>query len=150
VVLALTSNPGADDFQQQRLADGRPLFAQVIEKVSSWIPVEQRMFVVGATQPEGLKSVRGLAPDTFFLVPGVGAQGGTVQDVLTASGWVSRPGVGVLINASRSIQYASSGTDFADAARLEAEKMQQEMALWMRSNRAWTDAEASDNDQDPA
>jgi hypothetical protein len=55
-----------------------------------------------------------------------------------------------LINASRSIQYASSGTDFADAARLEAEKMQQEMALWMRSNRAWTDAEASDNDQDPA
>ena len=150
VVLALTSNPGADDFQQQRLADGRPLFAQVIEKVSSWIPVEQRMFVVGATQPEGLKSVRGLAPDTFFLVPGVGAQGGTVQDVLTASGWASRPGVGVLINASRSIQYASSGTDFADAARLEAEKMQQEMALWMRSNRAWTDAEASDNDQDPA
>jgi hypothetical protein len=58
--------------------------------------------------------------------------------------------VGVLINASRSIQYASSGSDFAEAARLEAEKMQQEMALWMRTNRAWTDAEASDNDQDPA
>lgn len=146
VVLALTSNPGADDFQQQRLADGRPLYAQVIEKVSAWIPTEQRMFVVGATQSEGLKSVRGMAPDSYFLVPGVGAQGGSVQDVLAAAGWASRPGVGVLINASRSIQYASSGTDFAEAARLEAQSMQAEMALWMQTQRAWTDAEASDND----
>jgi orotidine-5'-phosphate decarboxylase len=143
VVLALTSNGGADDFQQQRMADGRPLYAHVLERVSQWIPTEQRMFVVGATRPEGLAHVRTLAEDTYFLVPGVGAQGGSVAEVLGAAGWKNRPGVGVLINASRSIQYASNGLDFAAAAAREASALQTQMALWMQTARAWTDAEAS-------
>jgi orotidine-5'-phosphate decarboxylase len=143
VVLALTSNGGADDFQQQRMADGRPLYAHVLERVSQWIPTEQRMFVVGATRPEGLAHVRTLAEDTYFLVPGVGAQGGSVPEVLGAAGWKNRPGVGVLINASRSIQYASNGSDFAAAAGCEAAALQAQMAHWMQTERAWTDAEAS-------
>lgn len=144
VVLALTSNAGADDFQQKILADGRPLYAHVLEQVSQWIPGDQRMFVVGATRPEGLKQVRSWVDDTFFLVPGVGAQGGTVSEVLGAAGWKNRPGVGVLINASRSIQYASSGADFQEAAEREARTLHESMAHWMRTERAWTDAEADD------
>lgn len=143
VVLALTSNGGAEDFQQLRTADGRPFYAHVLERVSQWIPTEQRMFVVGATRPEGLAHVRTLAEDSYFLVPGVGAQGGSVPEVLGAAGWKNRPGVGVLINASRSIQYASSGPDFAEAAGREAAALQAQMAHWMQSERAWTDAEAS-------
>jgi orotidine-5'-phosphate decarboxylase len=150
VVLALTSNGGADDFQQQRMADGRPLYAHVLERVSQWIPTEQRMFVVGATRPEGLAHVRTLAEDTYFLVPGVGAQGGSVPEVLGAAGWKNRPGVGVLINASRSIQYASNGPDFAAAAAREASALQTQMAHWMQTERAWTDAEASADPLDVA
>ena len=124
VLLALTSNPGSADFQLQKLESGRYLFEEVLLKSQEWATMEQLMFVVGATRTQHLQRVRALAPDHFLLVPGVGAQGGSLEEV-------SRLGMnttcGLLVNASRSILYASSGAAFAEAARSEAGKMQREM-----------------------
>lgn len=121
VVLALTSNPGASDFEWHGTP---PLYERVLDRVSAWGTPDQVMFVVGATRPEELARIRSLVPDYFFLVPGVGAQGGTVAEVSAAG---ANDHVGLLINASRSILYASSGPDFAAAAADEARAMQQEM-----------------------
>jgi orotidine-5'-phosphate decarboxylase len=125
IVLALTSNEGSADFQYHGL-ESSFLFEQVIQKVQSWSSPEQLMFVVGATRGEAFKTIRKLAPQYFLLVPGVGAQGGSLADVY-------RFGItsdcGLLVNASRSIIYASSGTDFAERARDEAMRLQQEMAI---------------------
>ena len=122
VLLALTSNPGAQDFE---LYGDPPLYERVIRLASGWAGPDQLMFVVGATRPEQLARARTIAPEHFFLVPGVGAQGGSLSEV-TAAGWA--PGCGLLVNASRSIVYASSGSDYAAAAREEAEAMRSEMA----------------------
>ena len=132
ILLALTSNPGSADFQRQRIKDGtsdqRALFDLVIRTAQTWATPDQLMFVVGATQTSELEQIRQLAPDNFLLVPGVGAQGGSLADVsrlgLTRSG-------GLLVNASRSILYASDGTDFAEQARKEAQQLQQEMAQYL-------------------
>lgn len=128
ILLALTSNPGSQDFQVQ-LTDGQPLFERVLEIAQTWAGHEQLMFVVGATQAEQLGRIRQLAPKNFLLVPGVGAQGGSLAEV-------SRYGLndkcGLLVNASRSILYASSGHDFALRAADEARKLQQEMAGFLR------------------
>lgn len=123
IVLALTSNPGADDFELL-MHDGMPLYQQVLRKVSQWGSADNTMFVVGATRPSMFTEVRAIVPDHFLLVPGVGAQGGSLSEVCK---YGMNPDVGLLINASRSILYASNGSDFAEAARKEAQRMQQEM-----------------------
>ncbi|GAB4029449.1 orotidine-5'-phosphate decarboxylase [Spirosoma gilvum] len=130
ILLALTSNPGSADFQRQTI-DDQELFEAVIETAHTWAGPDKLMFVVGATQAKELGRIRALAPKNFLLVPGVGAQGGSLADVskygLTGDG-------GLLVNASRSILYASSGTDFAEQARAEAQRLQQEMAGYLVNN----------------
>lgn len=126
IVLALTSNPGGLDFQMN-VSENTRLFEDVLSKVSSWGTKENTMFVVGATRAEMLEDVRKIVPDHFLLVPGVGAQGGSLEEVVK---YGKTKDIGLLINASRSILYASSGSDFAEAARAEAKKMQEEMAQY--------------------
>lgn len=129
ILLALTSNPGSADFQRQPVDnETQELFETVIEKAGTWATHEQLMFVVGATQAEQLTRIRELAPQHFLLVPGVGAQGGSLADV-SKNGLI--PDGGLLVNASRSILYASSGPDFAEAAAREAKAIQQEMAEYL-------------------
>lgn len=131
VVLALTSNKGAEDFQFFT-SGGTRLFEQVLTQSRQWGSNENMMYVVGATKAEMLTDVRKIVPGHFLLVPGVGAQGGSLQEVakygLTAD-------CGLLVNSSRNIIYASKGTDFAEKARAEALKMQQEMAELLKSSR---------------
>lgn len=124
IVLALTSNPGSADFEQQDVA-GKKLYERVISTFSSMASDEQLMFVVGATKPQELGEIRKLVPGYFFLVPGVGAQGGSLEEVVK---YGMNSDCGLLINASRSIIYAGSGADFADQAAAEAKAMADEMA----------------------
>jgi orotidine-5'-phosphate decarboxylase len=126
IVLGLTSNKGANDFQLQQMGD-EMLYQTVLRKVSTWGNDENIMFVVGATQASAFLELRKIVPNHFLLVPGIGAQGGSLEDVLQHG--MTHDG-GLLINASRSILYASNGLDFADAARAEAFKMQQIMAKY--------------------
>ena len=126
ILLALTSNAGSADFQQHVLsATGQPLWETVLQRAQTWGTPENLMFVVGATHPEAFIRVRTLAPDHFLLVPGVGAQGGDLAAICRYG--LTRDG-GLLVNASRSILYASNGADFAEKARAEALRMQGEMA----------------------
>ncbi len=124
ILLALTSNPGSADFQRQP-TNNQELFETVIQTAQTWAGPDRLMFVVGATQAAEIGRIRELAPDNFLLVPGVGAQGGSLKDVSRCG---LTPGGGLLVNASRSILYASSGTDFAQQAQAEAKALQQEMA----------------------
>ena len=124
VILALNSNASAADFEILPLANGRKLYEQVLETASEWGSRNNTMFVVGATQAMMLGGIRKIVPDHFLLVPGVGAQGGSLQDV-AAYGMNSH--CGLLVNSSRGIIYASQGEDFASAAALKAQAMQQEM-----------------------
>ena len=124
IVLGLTSNPGADDFQRMNTSSG-PLYVEVMKKVASWGTPDNLMFVVGATQSEHLKTLRTLFPFHFFLIPGIGAQGGSLKTVWSQG--VS-PDIGLLVNASRSICYQSAGIDFAKAAATEAKRMADEMS----------------------
>lgn len=126
IVLALTSNPGAEDFELLEVG-GESLYVHVVRKALSWGTPDNLMFVVGATRPEQLRHVRSIAPDHFFLVPGIGAQGGSLEEVIHAG---CNSDVGILVNASRSILYASDGPDFAKAAAAEAHRLQQEMAVF--------------------
>lgn len=123
IVLALTSNEGAFDFQTLSI-NGKELYKQVLETSKSWKNSENLMYVVGATKAEYFTEVRKIVPDSFLLVPGVGAQGGSLSEVCK---YGMNANIGLLINSSRGIIYASSGTDFAEKAREEAFKMQQEM-----------------------
>jgi orotidine-5'-phosphate decarboxylase len=129
ILLALTSNEGSADFQRVTVDEsGTPLFERVLQTSQAWGTPDQLMYVVGATRAEALTRVRELAPEHFLLVPGVGAQGGSLEEV-------SRSGMndhcGLLVNASRSILYASPGEDFAEAAGTEARRMQAEMAGYL-------------------
>ncbi len=124
ILLALTSNEGSKDFQTKHLTNGQ-LFEEVIHTAASWASDEQLMFVVGATKAEAFAHIRRLVPDHFLLVPGVGAQGGSLQAVCEQG---LNKQCGLLINAARSIIYAGSGRDFAMRAREEALILQQEMA----------------------
>lgn len=128
IVLALTSNEGAYDFQYFKNDERKPLFQEVLEKVASWGSEDNLMFVVGATKTEQLKEIRNIIPNHFLLVPGVGAQGGSLEEVCTLG---LNKDYGLLINASRQIIYASSGEDFAERAREEARKLQEEMASFL-------------------
>ena len=123
IMLALTSNEGAFDFQTL-LANGKELYKQVLETSKSWKNSENLMYVVGATKAEYFTEVRKIVPDSFLLVPGVGAQGGSLSEVCK---YGMNDNIGLLINSSRGIIYASNGTNFAVKARAEAMKMQQEM-----------------------
>lgn len=114
ILLALTSNIGASDFQLDPHTDTREkLYERVLKVASGWGSEQNLMFVVGATRPEYLKKIRALAPHHFLLVPGVGAQGGSLEDVAK---YGLNKDVGLLVNSSRGIIYASSGKDFAEAA----------------------------------
>jgi len=125
IVLALTSNAGSSDFQQLMLSEtNTPLYAEVLRKCMSWGSTENLMFVVGATQASYIQHIRSICPDHFLLVPGVGAQGGSLEDV---SRFGLNSDAGLLVNASRSILYASSDEQFAQSAKAEAKRMQQEM-----------------------
>ena len=124
IVLALTSNAGALDFQFTTDSKGEELYKKVLKKTAQWGTPENMMFVVGATRAEGIGEVRKIVPDHFFLVPGVGAQGGSLEDVANY-GWNSD--CGLLVNSSRGIIYASEGTDFAERAGEEARKIQLQM-----------------------
>jgi len=127
IVLALTSNEGSKDFQTQKIGE-EYLFEKVLRDVASWGTDENTMFVVGATKAESLAQIRQIIPNHFLLVPGVGAQGGSLQEVVK---YGMNNEVGLLVNASRSILYASSGADYASAAAAEAKKMQQEMKVYL-------------------
>lgn len=127
ILLALTSNQGSADFQRNWLEDARqPLWEYVMRKAKNWGSAENLMFVVGATHPDDFVRVREIAPEHFLLVPGVGAQGGSLEAVCKTG--LNQDG-GLLVNASRSIIYAGSGTDFGEKAAEEAQKMQKQMAL---------------------
>jgi orotidine-5'-phosphate decarboxylase len=123
IMLALTSNEGAFDFQTLE-TNGKELYKQVLETSKTWKNSENLMYVVGATKAEYFTEIRKIVPDSFLLVPGVGAQGGSLQEVCK---YGMNDNVGLLINSSRAIIYASNGEDFAQKAREEALKLQQEM-----------------------
>ena len=123
IMLALTSNEGAFDFQTLTV-DGTELYKQVLETSKTWKNSENLMYVVGATKAEYFTEIRKIVPDSFLLVPGVGAQGGSLLEVCK---YGMNANVGLLINSSRGIIYASNGVDFAEKAREEALKMQGEM-----------------------
>lgn len=125
IVLALTSNKGAFDFQFMEQQDGERLFEKVLKTSKTWGSDENMMYVVGATKAEMLADIRKIIPNHFLLVPGVGAQGGSLQEVAK---YGLNDECGLLVNSSRQIIYASSETDFAEKAREEALKVQSEMA----------------------
>lgn len=124
IVLALTSNEGSADFQNFSNESGLQLYERVIRKVNTWGSPDNLMYVVGATRGEAFLTVRRHAPEHFLLVPGVGAQGGSLEDVCR---YGMNSDCGLLVNATRSVIYASQGTDFADKAREEALRLQQAM-----------------------
>ncbi|QNL49534.1 orotidine-5'-phosphate decarboxylase [Olivibacter sp. SDN3] len=126
VVLALTSNKGSLDFQFFKDNHETRLFERVIEKVNEWGTIDNLMYVVGATRGEAFKDIRKQAPDHFLLVPGVGAQGGSLQEVCA---YGMNRDCGLLVNATRSIIYAGNGENFADKAREQALLLQEEMEL---------------------
>jgi orotidine-5'-phosphate decarboxylase len=127
IVLGLTSNPGAADFELQPCGD-QLLYQQVMQRVASWGSPENLMFVVGATQASVMATIRRDYPDHFFLVPGVGAQGGSLEEV---SRNALTTDAGLLVNVSRAIIFASANSDFAEKAEAEARLYQQQMAALM-------------------
>ncbi len=130
-LLALTSNKGAFDFQfMEDKESGKRLFEKVLETSQKWGNADNMMYVVGATKADMIKDIRAIIPDHFLLVPGIGAQGGSLQEVAT-NGMNSQ--CGLLVNSSRAIIYASNGEDFAEKAREAAKKVQQEMKTLLRS-----------------
>ena len=124
IMLALTSNPGAFDFQTKE-NKGQELYKQVLETSKTWKNSKNLMYVVGATKAEYFAEIRKIVPDAFLLVPGIGVQGGNLQEVCK---YGLNKNVGLLVNSSRGIIYASAEENFAHAAATEAEKLQQEMA----------------------
>jgi orotidine-5'-phosphate decarboxylase len=124
IMLALTSNKGAFDFQTQNV-DGLELYKRVLQTSKTWNNAHNLMYVVGATKAEYLAEIRQIIPDSFLLVPGVGAQGGNLQDVCR---YGMNDQVGLLINSSRGIIYASKEEGFAQAAAFKAEELQNQMA----------------------
>ncbi len=127
ILLALTSNPGAYDFQTEKM-EGEELYKNVIRSSKTWKNGQNLMYVVGATKAEFLREIRKLVPESFLLVPGVGAQGGSLQEVCA---YGMNQNVGLLVNSSRGVLYASGGEDFAQAAAKKAEELQQEMANFL-------------------
>ncbi len=125
ILLALTSNEGAFDFQTRKI-EGKEVYKTVIETSKSWKNSKNLMYVVGATKAEYFKEIREIVPHSFLLVPGVGAQGGNLQEVCK---YGLTKDVGLLINSSRGIIYSSNGSDFTEKAAQEANKLQQQMKV---------------------
>ena len=130
ILLALTSNKGAFDFQTQ-IIDNEELYKKVLKTSKSWEHSDQLMYVVGATKAKYFKEIRNIVPNSFLLVPGVGVQGGNMQDVCK---YGMNKDVGLLINSSRGIIYASNQLDFAEAAAREAEVLQKQMKAILYEN----------------
>ncbi len=139
IILALTSNVTAEDFETLETRPHRmdvddeaqthvPLYERVLQKAEKWGTKDNIMFVVGATRPDQLNRIRLLCPESFFLVPGVGVQGGKVEEVAAAG---MNPSCGLIVNSSRGILYASSSEDFAQAAAQKAREMVAEMAPFL-------------------
>jgi orotidine-5'-phosphate decarboxylase len=124
ILLAHTSNPGSNDFQLMRSDSGRLLYEEVILRAQQWSTADNLMYVVGATHADKVEGIRKLAPDHFFLVPGIGAQGGSLEET---SRYGFNKQCGLIVNSARAIIYASSDKDFASEARREAMKVQVEM-----------------------
>ena len=128
ILLALTSNPGSADFQRIE-ANGTPVYQSVLKTSQGWEGSEQLMYVVGATRAEALQKIRATIPKAFLLVPGVGAQGGSLSEVAQNG---LNDDVGLLVNSSRGIIYASQEEDFAEAAATAAKTLQEEMDVLLK------------------
>ncbi|HET9571737.1 MAG TPA: orotidine-5'-phosphate decarboxylase [Bacteroidales bacterium] len=128
ILLALTSNKGSQDFQFTTDSNNERLFEKVLKTSQQWASDEQMMYVVGATQGSMFAQIRKIAPDHFLLVPGIGAQGGSLAEVVK---YGMNKQCGLLVNSSRQILYASDGLDFAEKAKDEAIKVQKEMASYL-------------------
>nr|WP_313977050.1 orotidine-5'-phosphate decarboxylase [uncultured Prevotella sp.] len=126
ILLTLTSNKGSHDFQLTEDKQGERLFEKVLKKSQEWGTTENLMYVVGATQGKMFEDIRRIAPKHFLLVPGVGAQGGSLQEVCK---YGMTKDCGLLVNSSRGIIYASADTDFAEVAAVKAKELQEEMAI---------------------
>ena len=126
ILLALTSNKGSHDFQLTEDKQGERLFEKVLKKSQEWGTTENLMYVVGATQGKMFEDIRRMAPEHFLLVPGVGAQGGSLQEVCK---YGMTKDCGLLVNSSRGIIYPSTDTDFAEVAAVKAKELQEEMAV---------------------
>lgn len=129
IMLALTSNQGAFDFQT-KTSEGQELYKRVLETSKNWNNSENLMYVVGATKAEYFAEIRKIVPNNFLLVPGVGAQGGSLQEVCKYG--LNNNNIGLLINSSRGIIYASNESDFAQKAKESAQKLQEEMAVYFK------------------
>jgi orotidine-5'-phosphate decarboxylase len=127
IVLGLTSNPGARDFELQQTGDGY-LYEKVLTTVSGWGTPDNLMFVIGATQPDWFEGIRKLTPDHFYLVPGVGSQGGSLEAISVKA---MNKDIGLLVNSSRDIIYAGRGEDFAAQAGKKAHGYQEEMSRFL-------------------
>jgi len=130
ILLALTSNKGSQDFQHASQDGGAPLYAKVMTRATDWGSADQLMFVCGATKAEKFAELRALTPDHFFLVPGIGAQGGDLEGVCKNG---MNDHCGLLVNSSRGILYASQGEDFAASSRAAAKSLQQQMAKALKN-----------------
>lgn len=128
ILLALTSNVGSEDFQMQKLQSGKYLFEEVLTKSKEWANADQMMYVVGATQGDYLKKVRQIVPDSFLLIPGIGAQGGSLEKVVQY-GMNSK--CGILVNSSRGIIFADDTENFANVAKYKAKEIQIEMEKYL-------------------
>lgn len=131
ILLALTSNKGSHDFQMICDSDGTPLYEHVLRKAQCWGTADNMMFVAGATRGEMLQDVRQIVPEHFLLVPGVGAQGGSLAQVAR---YAMNSQCGIIVNSSRGIIHASSDDDFAQAAQNKAAAMQAEMSQILMNN----------------
>jgi orotidine-5'-phosphate decarboxylase len=126
ILLALTSNKGSHDFQLTADADGERLFEKVLKVSQQWCTKDNMMYVVGATQGKMFEDIRKIVPDHFLLVPGVGAQGGSLEEVRK---YGMNKDCGLLVNSSRGIIFASNGEDFAEVAAEKARELQEQMAI---------------------
>lgn len=124
ILLALTSNKGSQDFQRTKDKDGQPLFEKVLCKSQEWANADQMMYVVGATQGQAFEDIRRIAPNHFLLVPGIGAQGGSLEEVCR---YGMTKDCGLIVNSSRAIIYADSSETFAQTAAQKAKETQQQM-----------------------
>ena len=129
ILLALTSNKGSQDFQLTEDTEGERLFEKVLRKSQEWANEEQMMYVVGATQGRAFEDIRKIVPHHFLLVPGIGAQGGSLEEVCR---YGMTEDCGLIVNSSRAIIYASKGEDFAQRASEEAKKVQQQMEIQLK------------------
>ncbi len=129
ILLAATSNIGGLDFQYKKIEGGKRVFEEVLEKSLEWGDEENLMYVVGATRAEMLSDIRAIVPDSFLLVPGVGAQGGSLEEVAK---YGMNNTCGLLVNSSRGIIYAGSGIDFAAVAKNKSKELQSQMAFQLK------------------